>query len=365
MGGLGLNQIDQAMARGVQENVFPGAVLLWAQKETILYHKAFGIKDLTTGAPVQPDTFFDLASLTKPLATALAVAELIKSKALETFTPLARLIPETLGTDKAQITIDMLLRHTSGLPAHRKYFKNLKGPGQNSRQVLRRLILEEPLDVQPGMAQTYSDLGYMVLAWVVENIANQGVDAFVYERIYHPLNINHLFFMASGENHQGSGDFCAATQDCPWRGKLLKGEVEDENAWAVGGIEGHAGLFGDAVSIHRLCCEIMDALTHNHPKVLDSGILQSFVNKTPGRDRVAGFDTPSPKNSSSGHYFSKSSVGHLGFTGTSFWMDPETGLIVILLTNRVHPRRDNLQIKSFRPKLHDLVALAYNRNIRV
>jgi CubicO group peptidase (beta-lactamase class C family) len=137
--------------------------------------------------------------------------------------------------------------------------------------------------------------------------------------------------------------------------------VDDDNAWAAGGIEGHAGLFGDAGSIHTLCCEILAALCHGSSLVIDPDVLAAFVRKSPGRNYVAGFDTPSKVNSSAGRFFAPGSVGHLGFTGTSFWINPGSGLIVILLTNRVHPSRANQKIKRFRPLLHDVVSMALGK----
>ena len=143
------------------------------------------------------------------------------------------------------------------------------------------------------------------------------------------------------------------TQDCPWRKKLLVGEVEDENAWAAGGVEGHAGLFGTALAVHRLCLEIMAAVQGQAGQVLSARVMADFVEKRAGFGRVCGFDTPSKEGSSAGSYYSSASLGHLGFTGTSFWMDPVNHKIIILLTNRVHPSRDNVKIREFRPKIHD------------
>ena len=368
------SDIGQAMEKAVAEGVFPGAVLLWGIQGRIMFHRAFGIVDLDSGVPVEKDSFFDLASLTKPLATALAMAELIGKHRLHPHTQLSEVLPETIGTAKASITMDMLLRHTSGLPAHREYFKRIaRGPAP--RSVLRQLLLDEPLEAEPGKVEVYSDLGYMLLAWVVEKCSGLRLDQFVYGQIYAPLGIDRLFFidLESGRPLAGAspGPFIdrsvsiLPTSRCPWRKKLIQGEVEDENAWAAGGIEGHAGLFGDALSVYRLCCEIMRAVKDETPRVLDPGVVQAFLERGAGRGRVAGFDTPSGDDSSAGKLFSRAGVGHLGFTGTSLWMDPETGLIVILLTNRVHPSRENRKIRAFRPLIHDLISLKNNTNIQV
>lgn len=358
------------MANAVANGVFPGAVLLWAHRNDLLYHKAFGVTDIRYGEPVTVNTVFDLASLTKPLATSLAVADLISSGQLSRDMCLQDVLPAARGTDKARITIDMLLRHRSGLPAHRPYFKSLPhAPGMEARNCLRRLVLGEPLEYKPGFKEIYSDLGFILLAWVVESVSGTRLDTFVHDRIFSPLEINDLFFIPlcpdltmpmAGKSRR----VFAATSHCPWRRKMMLGEVEDENAWAAGGVEGHAGLFGTAAAVHRLCRQILRALGNKETRVINSSVIRHFAEKSQGM-RPAGFDAPSDGNASSGRFFSKRSVGHLGFTGTSFWIDPDNGLITVLLTNRVHPVRENSDIKKFRPGIHDLIVSAYKRNIHM
>lgn len=369
-------KIDSAMANAVADGVFPGAVLLCARGQDIFYHKAFGVTDIRFGEPVTLNTVFDLASLTKPLATALAVADLISSGQLSGKTYLQDALPVAWGTDKAKITIDMLLRHRSGLPAHRPYFKALcvPVPGMEARKCLRRLVLEEPLEYEPGSKDIYSDLGFILLAWVVESLSGVRLDTFVNDRIFGPLKINALFFnpLCSDLTRHRAGKtplVFAATSHCPWRRKMMLGEVEDENAWAAGGIEGHAGLFGTAAGVHHLCCQILQALQNKETKVINSSVIRCFADKNNGEKkglmRPAGFDSPNEENASSGRFFSERSVGHLGFTGTSFWIDPDNGLITVLLTNRVHPDRGNIDIRKFRPRIHDLIATVYKANIQM
>jgi CubicO group peptidase (beta-lactamase class C family) len=355
--------IDQMMAEGIEDSAFPGAVLLCARGKKVLFHGAYGVADLADQRPMKKNAVFDLASLTKPLATALAVSVLVKEGRVSLNTRLGEVIPAVLQTSKAGISIDMLLRHTSGLPAHREFFRSMAKAPHGRREMLRHLIVAEPLDAEPGHEQVYSDLGYMFLSWVVEILAGQRLDRFVQKKIYNPLGIRDLFFIdlenKSLDKEPVEKYRLASTQTCPWRNRTLMGEVDDDNAWAAGGIEGHAGLFGDAPSIHTLCCEILAAACHGSTMVLDPDIFATFVRKEQGQDYVAGFDTPSKLNSSAGRFFSPDSLGHLGFTGTSFWLNPDSGLIVILLTNRVHPSRDNQKIKLFRPRLHDMVSMAF------
>ena len=340
------------MSDGVRGGVFPGAVLLCGRPGKILFHKGFGVANLETGLPVGFDSVFDLASLTKPLATALAMVILIQDGHLALETPLGQILPETNGTAKADITLDMLLRHTSGLAAHRKFYEADLGE-DCPRRALRSLLVDDPLENNPGDVQLYSDLGYMFLSWVIETTSGKRLDFFVQENLYKPLGVDTLFFrdLSSGETFPPL-DRIVATQACPWRKKTLVGEVEDENAWAAGGIEGHAGLFGDALSVAALCEEVLLSLKGKQG-LFTPGLIETFLSPRPGQSMVAGFDTPAKENSSAGKRFGPGAFGHLGYTGTSFWVDPETELIVILLTNRVHPSRANLKIREFRPKIHD------------
>ena len=353
-----MGRIERAMERARDASVFPGAVLLVSNNKNILLHQAFGVADLLTMEKVSPSTPFDLASLTKPLATTMAVADLVRTNRLGLEQPLKDFFPDSVGSDKARITVDDLLRHCSGLPGHRPYYEAIANlPESRRRSALRLLVLNEPLVYRPGAGQLYSDLGFILLAWIVEHVSKERLDHFVKKNIYSPLGIRGLDFRPLGllSTSVPSVASIAATERCPWRGRVLKGEVHDDNAWAAGGIEGHAGLFGIASEILVLLVEIMDALVGNETKVLRQELIRDLAVRKQGYTYVAGFDTPSLKNSSAGRFFSSTSIGHLGFTGTSFWLDPAQQAIVILLTNRVHPDRSNEKIRQFRPFIHDLI----------
>ncbi len=351
-----LDPVTRVMARGIEDQVFPGAVLLCARGNEILYHQAFGVADLGTRQPVKTDAVFDLASLTKPLATALAMMVLVQENQVLPDTCLKEILPAAAETPKAEISLDMLLRHTSGLPAHREYFRQVTVCPEPFH-VLDPLVMAEPLTSLPGHRQVYSDLGYMLLARVIRVITQTRLDRFVRDRVYLPLDIHDLFFIdLTAPPLQELKSRLVSTRDCPWRGRVLKGEVEDENAWVSGGVQGHAGLFGTAAAVHRLCLEILHAMERGSPRVLIPEVTAGFLEKYPGHTQVAGFDTPSCTGSAAGRYMSPRTVGHLGFTGTSFWIDPENGAIIVLLTNRVHPSRSNRKIAEFRPVVHDTVA---------
>jgi len=350
-----MTRVDKLMKQAVAEKVFPGAVLLVSLEGKIVFFNAYGLANLYSRAPMTLEMIFDLASLTKPLATTLAAARLIQQDKIRLEQFLGQLVPDFEGTDKAELKIEHLLYHNSGLPDYRPYYKAIEAQPQNSRRkALRSLLLEEPLIQSIGKSALYSDLGFMILAWVIERIAQRRLDHFVSDEIYQPLGLNRLFFIA--DNFPGNRGPFAATEKCSWRRKVLEGQVHDENAYAVGGVEGHAGLFGSAADIYRLLIELL--LTYHGQKGADlfnKNLLHQFFKRLPGTDKALGFDTPSEKGASCGTIFSRKSVGHLGFTGTSFWMDLERSVIIVLLTNRVHPTRDNEQIKKFRPELHDRV----------
>jgi CubicO group peptidase (beta-lactamase class C family) len=349
------NDIDGLMKDAVSGNVFPGGVLLVSLGGEVVFFEAYGVENLNTGKPVTKDTVFDLASLTKPLATTLAVMKLIQRSSLTLNQNLGSILPPFKNTDKEKIRIEQLLYHNSGLPDYRPYYKMMQDlkPGQR-KDALRELLVKEPLVHPPGRQVVYSDLGFMVLCWVVETASEIRLDHFVLENIYLPLNLKSLFFVPVDKNPPQVS--FAATERCPWRGILLEGVVHDDNAYSAGGIEGHAGLFGTAKDVFNLLLELSASYRGEAAKKLfDSDLTRRFLHRNKRTGRALGFDTPSSVDSSCGRFFSKKTVGHLGFTGTSFWMDLDRNMMVILFTNRIHPSRDNNRIKIFRPILHDAV----------
>jgi CubicO group peptidase (beta-lactamase class C family) len=350
-----MEPVDNLMRQAIAEEIFPGGVLLISKDGETVFFNAYGVAHLIARAPVARETIFDLASLTKPLATTLAVMRLVQHNQINLEQHLGQILPEFERTDKAGVKLKHLLYHNSGLPDYRPYYKVLNDIAKESRrETLRKHLLQEPRINPVGKTVLYSDLGFMILAWIVEHVAQRRLDHFVADEIYQPLKINHLFFIA--HNTKGRRETVAATENCPWRRKILEGQVHDENAYAVGGIEGHAGLFGNAGDINRLLVELLFTCQgRKSAGLFEQDLLRQFFKRLPGTDKALGFDTPSLTGASCGRRFSQNSVGHLGFTGTSFWMDLERSVIVILLTNRVHPTRDNERIKEFRPQLHDTV----------
>lgn len=349
------------MQEAVSRGVFPGGVLHVRVRGRDLFCESYGRADIFADQPMSRETVFDLASLTKPLATAPAVLKLVQDGRLHLDGPIGNILPEFRHTDKQDITPAQLLLHTSGLPAHRGYFCDLAVLAQKERKAaLLRLLVETALAYEPGQEQIYSDLGYMVLAYLVEAVSRQRLDAFVRDALYAPLGIAGLFFIDLDNPSLSETDTrppaFAATENCPRRGCLIKGMVHDDNAYEAGGIAGQAGLFGTTAAVARfldMLVEMYHGKTSN--RVLSRKTACLMLAPRPGAARTYGFDTPDLENSSAGRLFSPASVGHLGFTGVSMWLDVDREIMILLFTNRIHPNRGNAAIKMFRPLLHDTV----------
>ena len=355
-----MDRVDALMKQAVSDSVFPGGVLLVHKDDSLVFHGAYGYSDIFSNNKILLNTIFDLASLTKPLATTLAVMRLVELGRLDINQNIGSIILQFKNTDKAKITILNLLLHNSGLCDYRSYYKELfMLPPKKRKDRQRILLTKEPLINPVGKMGLYSDLGFMLLAWVVEEITRTRLDDFLYNEVYAPVGIcsDSLFYIDLSSSPP-EGDF-AATEFCRWRNTISNGVVHDENAYAAGGIDGHSGLFGSAIPINTL---LLFLLRKYHGKQetgpFNEDLLKRFFLRHSDTGRALGFDTPSPAGSASGRFFSPEAVGHLGFTGTSFWIDLKRFIIVILLTNRVHPSRNNNKIKFFRPQLHDTV-MAY------
>jgi CubicO group peptidase (beta-lactamase class C family) len=361
--------IGTAMRAAVSDGVFPGAVLLVRLRGSIRYHAAFGSAALLPERqPASVETVYDLASLTKPLATATAVLLLIQEGALNLDDPVQRHLSELTGTPAGPASIFHLLNHSSGLPAWRPFYERLGQEERNrpaflgsdeAKRMVLQMIGEEALIYPRGSRSVYSDLGFMLLGMTIERVAGSLLDEFCRRRIYEPVGATPLGFRPlRAANRPAAPELSriAATENDPWRGRLLRGEVHDENASALGGVAGHAGLFGTAAAVSAVTGSWLRACLDSDP-LLGTGLVQEFIKRqgrTPGSSWGLGWDTPSPP-SSSGSRFSSQAFGHLGYTGTSIWIDRKTELEVILLSNRVHPSRQNTAIQQFRPLIHDVI----------
>lgn len=352
---LDFTTVESLMVKAIEDRMFPGAVLRVQKGRMPLYHHAFGAANLQSKVPVTVDTIFDLASLTKPLATTLAVLLLIQGGKLSLEQTLGTILPVMKGTAKERIEIRHLLLHTAGLPAHRPYYEQILSlPYGNRRERLNSFLVSEPLSGRIGKTPVYSDIGFMLLRWVIETVSGIRLDRFVSERIYRPLGIFPLYFLP-GDADKGKEIF-AATQWCPWRKCFLNGVVSDENAFASGGVDGHAGLFGTAKAVGDLLGELLAVYRgKSGAGLFQPGWVRRFLRKDEESGRALGFDVPTPGASSSGSFFSEETVGHLGYTGVSFWCDLKRRVSVVLLTNRVHLSAEKDALRAFRPLVHDAI----------
>jgi len=354
------NKITEILKRGLKGKVYPGAVLLIAREEDIVFFHNVGNRTLRPQSlPMEKKTIFDLASLTKPLATTLAVMKLEEENLLDLDKPISPLIEPFPWKDKADITPRFLLNHSSGLAGWKPYYLELiKLPIKERKPTVRRMIMEEPLMQNPKTVSLYSDLGFIILEWIIEIITGKNLSSFLDATFYQPLglktfSLDHI--NSAAVNEKG---LYAATEDCPWRKEIIQGHVHDENAYALGGYSGHAGLFGTAHDIFTLTTALVNIYHGYNSGLLKSKTVRIFLSRqgiVPGSTWALGWDTPSKNNSTSGNWFSSNSIGHAGFTGTSIWIDLEKNITVIFLTNRIHPTRSNEKIKEFRPELHNLI----------
>ena len=367
--------VESAFEEAVSQGVFPGAVVLVSKDEEIVYENAFGYRSLIPEkTALQLNTIFDLASLTKPLATTVAIMLLIGGKKIRLDDQVTRFIPTFGVFGKHPSTVRQLLNHSSGLPAWKPYYEGMVKMEKSGRinfiasraakgYVLEEIHREKPL-TPPGTQALYSDLGFMVLGEIVEALTGFNLDRFCQDRIFKPLGLRSTAFVdltkLRTRRLQPVKQTVAPTENCPWRKRILCGEVHDDNAYAMGGVAGHAGLFSSARDIHTLMVRLNHCL-HGKDNFLPQSLVQEFLTKDQAikdSTHALGWDTPSLGKSASGSYFSPRSVGHLGFTGTSIWWDLEKSCHIILLTNRVHPSRQNEKIRDFRPYIHDLIMKA-------
>lgn len=380
------SKIEQAMEQAVSRGVFPSAELLVAHSHGILFHKHFG--------QARPGTCFDIASLTKAIATATLAMQLTAEGLLKLEETLPQWIVSAHQPFHPKVTVAHLLSHRAGFPAWQPYFRELPldlvGTDEG-RKSLIHAILREPPFYEPGGQCLYSDIGYIVLGEILAEAGYAPLDVLFQHRVAIPLDLKNTFFVRNigMPIHKTSHGFAKAgqhiptgtpvggmrekiapgritrrfapTEDCPWRERVIHGEVHDPNAYAMGGVAGHAGLFSTAEDLHRFVLELLKCYRGESDWIPKETVRQFLeAPHTPGTF-VLGWDTPAAEGSTAGRHFSPESVGHLGYTGCSLWIDLKKMFWVILLSNRVHPDATNEKIRTFRPKIHDLAMTELHR----
>ena len=349
--------------------VTPGGVLAYGDQHRHVATLAFGRSHLpnATLEPDHPavfdvtaDTVYDLASVTKPMATAAAFMKLD----IDPAQPARSLLPELSGTDVDRVTFAHLLGHTSGFPAHLKFYERIlagqrPGGATSARDALYQMVVGTERCARPGTTEIYSDLGYIALGVAIERATGERLDRAVSRLVLQPLGLDSTFFVdLTEEPRQPKSERVAPTEVCPYRG-LVHREVHDDNAHAAGGICGHAGLFATADDVARFGRAMLTLLDGRAIGGFQPEVARRFARTAtaPGATHTLGWDRPSPPPvlTHAGARWPLSGVGHLGFTGTSLWLDPARGRYVVLLTNRVHPSRQPPGIRDFRRAVMDAV----------
>jgi len=370
--------IDKEFKTALENGVFPSAELLVAPKGETLMHSYYG--------DAREQTCFDIASITKPFATATIAMMLVAEGLIKFEDTVYQWLAGAREPEHKLITVRNLLNHTSGLPAWQPYYQELP-LSLIGTEAGKRLILEscysEHLKAEPNKKTIYSDIGYIVLGEILEQAGDAPLDALFSQFVARPLGLEDTFYIrkvgAPSESPKKRSDVTAGkhihvresdsknrkivrrfapTEDCPWRGRVIHGEVHDQNTYALGGVSGQAGLFSTASDIDIFCKKLFECYLGKSDWIPKS-VIDQFIpegKKKPLSEKYAlGWCRPSVKNSSSGHKFSPNSIGHLGYTGCSVWIDLNREFHIILLSNRIYPSMTNERIQLFRPKIHDLI----------
>ena len=354
-------------AAAVDDGTVPGLVALVAAGGQTVFHEAFGARQLIPRKlPTFPDTVYDVASLTKAVVTSLLAMGEVGAGRLALDAAVAGLLPEFAGPGRDGVTVRQLLCHASGLPAHRPFWRRAaEAPAE--RWAIAHLAAREPLEYPPGTRAVYSDLGFILLGWLLERTTGARLDVLMQNRIAGPLAMAATTFVnlaAPAAPARLLGDrSVAATQLCTERHRLVLGEVDDLNAAAMGGIAGHAGLFSTAADLGRIAGALTAAWRGEggSPAIIERDVVRTFWSPSdiPGSTWRLGWDGPAAAGSQAGARLSRDAVGHLGFTGCSLWIDPAREIWIVLLSNRAHPSPPtDDRFRHFRPALHDAVAEA-------
>jgi CubicO group peptidase (beta-lactamase class C family) len=364
--------VERAMDEAVDAGVFPGAVVLVNVAGEVVFHRAAGVRTQDDPhSPMREDTIFDLASLTKQLATSTAMMVMVRERKMNLDDRLTRFFHNFGVHGKTHVTFRHLLANTSGLAAWRPYYKDVLRTEREGRinftasrgakELVYEAIQRERPECPPGARTIYSDLGFILLGAVIEQVSGLTFDRYCHEKIFRPLGLRSTSFVDLSSLRTRRleliPEMIAPTERCPWRKRVLCGEVHDDNAYAMGGVAGHAGLFSCARDVDRIATTLRESYEGQNV-FLPPSVVREFWRRddTVGSSTWAlGWDTPSPKDSLAGSVISRNAVGHVGFTGTSLWIDLDRRAHAIVLSNRVHPSRDNDKIREFRPRIHDLI----------
>jgi CubicO group peptidase (beta-lactamase class C family) len=359
-------RLDSIVSVGIKEGAAPGVALAVGRWGRLVHLRGYGRVDVAPdAAPVTDSTMFDMASLTKVVATTTAAMILEDQGRLNLDAPIGRYLPEIDDSAKAGITVRMILTHSGGFEAFAPLWREYRGRAEYLKQINAR-----PLKYVPGDSVIYSDWDFVLAGLIIERITGMPLDQFLASAVWQPLGMRDTGFnpLASvaiaadsactatfRADHPLLGRIAATEQDTVYRHTHVHGIVHDENACALGGVAGHAGLFSSARDVAAFSQMLLNGGHYGGVWLLQPTTVARWTARQSRRSsRAIGWDTPSER-SSAGHYFSPRSFGHTGFTGTSIWIDPERGLFVVLLTNRVDPTRANMRHEALRRDIADAV----------
>ena len=347
-----MTPIRDLLLWGVRHKVFSGAQATLARRGESPLTVCAGTTSFLEGSPVGRETLFDIASITK-VFTGAAVLRMVDCGELDLNAPIQEILDELNGGPAGNATLAQLMAHEAGFEPWAPFFEEIERKDRGTsgaRREMIRMIMNHPTARSPGEEAAYSDLGYILLGEILERKSGRSLDEVIAEEITGPLRLKSV----RSAPVRGA---VAATEDCPWRGRVISGEVHDDNAWTMGGVAGHAGLFatsGDVAGFGVAWLESLEAGAWLSQELA----ARSIARRPLGRG--LGWDLKSSSGSMAGDLMGERTFGHLGFTGCSLWVDPDAGLSVALLTNRVHPSRDNDAIREFRPRFHDLANIPKN-----
>jgi beta-glucosidase-like glycosyl hydrolase/CubicO group peptidase (beta-lactamase class C family) len=345
-------EVDKVVEEGIKNKAFPGAVVLVEQDGKILLNKAYGNYTYEKNSrPMEKNTIFDLASVSKVIATTTASMICYDRKLFSLDDKVTKYFPEFGVNGKDKITILNLLLHNAGLPP----FKNFYNPLLSKEEVFKDICASK-INYPVGSKMEYSDLGMITVGKIIEKVTGKTLDAFCRDEIFKPLGMHNTMYNPPAKLK----DKCAPTEfDDYFRKRQLQGEVHDEAASVLGGVAGHAGLFSTTEDLSKLLQMILNRGIYKGKRYIKESTVALFTTKYSEQStRGLGWDTKSPSGSSAGNLMGPRSYGHTGYTGTCVWTDPDKKLIVVFLTNRVYPTRNNSKIGEVRPKLHDAVVKA-------
>ena len=339
------DSLQAILDRAVADSAFPGAIAVVGTHAGPLVTVAAGHLDWAPSPVPDANTLWDLASLTKVVGMTSAMMQLVEAGKVDLDAPVQRYLPEWTGRNKERVTVRHLITHQAGLPAFKQYFKLNLSPDSTLR-----LFINEPLDTVPGARMVYSDIGAILLGKIVERVSGEPLDAYLTRHVFGPLGMHDTQYRPPAALLPR----IAPTENDPWRGRHLRGEVHDENAAALGGVSGHAGLFSTAHDLDRLARAYLNGGILDGARLASPATIRQFTTvwDSTFSSRALGWDTPSA-NSSAGHFMARPAFGHTGFTGTSLWIAPQHDLYVILLTNRVNPTREHSRIGPVRVAVAD------------